>query len=324
MDIDQDKLIAALAEGIANALTKLSQGIDKQSTLQVPTAPTSVDVDTGVPTRPESLTIPSSQPVSEQSSSDTGKFSALEPPSSLPTASSSQPIPVSELESTPSFSNLEPPKTLPPAKSQPPHKVSAADVSPVFTTLDPPTSLPPATQPQPSQAAKSESAPVFTTLEPPLSIPVATRPQPQPDVGSFQFTTFQERPPEKPVKPVEFTGPQPPETIPAPPYRPPVQPPSSLSNYETVDLRRGFSATDPGGRGVMQGEQVAEIQRYDQTSEATLDTLVQQSRVDHEYRQRDLYLKQRMLKDANDDFRRLDELERAAECSRETITDANI
>jgi hypothetical protein len=83
-------------------------------------------------------------------------------------------------------------------------------------------------------------------------------------------------------------------------------------------------ADDPGATSVLRHEQMAQSQRYDQSTDMLYEANVRQSELDRNYRDRMYYLMQRIAKDSNNDYRRLDELDRAHECSRECITDCNI
>lgn len=128
---------------------------------------------------------------------------------------------------------------------------------------------------------------------------------------------------ETPPKPVATrltlpTPPDPVEPIPTP------KPHAPLNAYSTLDFKRGFATDDPTGRMVFHHEQDAQANRYDQTTDLLYEAMVQQSRVDRDYRERQYDLTRRILQDANNDYRRIDDLERRHECSRENITDCNI
>ena len=97
-----------------------------------------------------------------------------------------------------------------------------------------------------------------------------------------------------------------------------------LDTHSKLDIKRGMSTDDPTGRIVFYHEQDAQANRYDQTTDMLYEAMVKQSRVDRDYRQRQYDLTQRILQDANSDYRRIDDLERRHECSRENITDVNI
>lgn len=112
----------------------------------------------------------------------------------------------------------------------------------------------------------------------------------------------------------------------SPPSRlPPLNAPMGESS--TIEIRRGFSADDPSGRGALyqdqRAKQLAESQRDD-----SLDALYQiellKSHTEHHFRRRMHALQTRNLYDLNNDYRRLEDLERRNETSRETVTDTNV
>lgn len=147
-------------------------------------------------------------------------------------------------------------------------------------------------------------------LSPPLSLPSASMPP-------EEFGTPQPPPPvvtnlTLPTSPIAA------DPIPSPLPHPP------LDTESKLDFKRGFSTDDPTGRIVFAHEQTAQANRYDQTTDMLYESLVQQSRTDRDYRTREYDLLRRILQDSNNDYRRIDDLERRHECSRETITDVNL
>ena len=213
---------------------------------------------------------------------------------------------------------------------------SPPPLQPPHASLPPPTiDLPPRPQPTTPLEVVHE----FSILEPPrLDEPVTeeSRIEPVPFVHPVETTTPQLEAPTFPyripdvgqsvwVSP-EFRGQLPDPRQIVPPILPPL--PKSrtfqMDENETFELRRGFSPDDPTGRMNLYREQAAQAHSYDQTRDMIFEGNAEQDRSQRQYRQTMHQLQLRTLQDLNNDHRRLQDLERALECSRETITDANI
>jgi hypothetical protein len=218
-------------------------------------------------------------------------------PVQLPTSDAHNEAPESQFVEP----KLELPTAVAPAPELKPAKIAPPEPS---SKLELPTAQTPTPHPalemseifvSPGMSAKFTEIPKFTDLEPPAAIVSQAE---SPTLGAAA------RP------------------IPQAPATPRV--PVRLPEFSQIDMRRGFSADDPGGFDQLRHEQMAQAQRYDQTTDALFDAEVQKSRVDRDYRQRSYDLHLRTIKDMSNDYRRIDDLERRNECSRDTITDANI
>jgi len=158
----------------------------------------------------------------------------------------------------------------------------------------------------------------------PLAPPTITQPafktdelrvnEPTIEPGQPAFHTDELKPPQlaafrpSPPPPVPMDRPQ--------RFDPPVEPLTLPTT--TQDLRHGFPYGHP-----YQAD-VAEAQLYDEATDDIHNVSVDQARTDRDYRRRMLELQIRTQRDANNDFRQLDDLTRQLELGRETITDVNI
>lgn len=166
-----------------------------------------------------------------------------------------------------------------------------------------PNDLPtPVAPPKPSEAVRQELP------QPVVAKPTTHQELPQPAVAAPP------KPPEQPQAAPRFTALTPPAMAPSHPDPRVELPPLPVPDTWRADQQRAYD----------DARSVRESQEYEETMRQNMHSMFAQGNLDKLYRARAQELAHRQLRDANADYRRLDQLERAHELSRENVTDVNI
>jgi hypothetical protein len=209
-----------------------------------------------------------------------------------------------ELESEPAISGLD----LPESQATAPAAESLTAEEALLTPLDLPTAM--------ADSIETEQSLPHPSPDDPLSVPATTDLElPESEVMPHPHAATQS------LDLPEGSDWDAPESAP-PPLAQSV-PTLELPEFDTIDMRRGFAG--PGGtRSYEQQEQMAHVDRYDNGIDELYESQVSQQRLQRDYNARNYDLMHQFALDLNNDFRRIDDLERQYEISRETVTDVNL